>query len=52
MEKKMTQVEELKEENKSLRETCEILSDSDTMKSIEISVKQITQGKFIPLAKL
>lgn len=45
-------MEYLKKENKALKETCEILSDQETMKSIKTSLKQILKGKHIPLSKL
>jgi len=42
----------LLKENKSLRETCNILSDQNVMKDIQKSLKQIYKGKFSPLSKL
>lgn len=44
--------EKLKQEVKQWKETCEIMCDKDTMESIKISLKQIAQGKGIPLSQL
>ena len=35
-----------------LRETCEILTDKETMKGIQKSMEQIAEGKTIPLKEL
>ena len=48
----IVQMEKLKIENKSLRETCEILADEDIMNSIKKSLKEIAEGNSIPLEKL
>jgi len=40
------------QEIKYWKETCEILKDQNIMKSIEKSLKQISEGKGIPLSKL
>lgn len=50
--KKMTKEKKLKQEVKQWKETCEILSNKDIMKSIQISLKQIAEGKGIPLSQL
>ena len=52
MVRKMTQEQKLKHEVKKWKETCEILSDKNIMKSIQVSLKQIAQGRGIPLAQL
>lgn len=48
----MRQISKLKEENKLLKETCEVLSDRKIMKELKASLQQIRVGKFIPLSKL
>lgn len=45
-------LEKLKAENKSLRETCEILADKSLLEEIKLSLKQIKEGKGIPLSRL
>lgn len=50
--KKPTKEKKLKQEIKSWKETCEILSNKKLMKSIEKSLKQISKGRGIPLSKL
>ena len=52
MEKKMNKEQKLKQEVKQWKETCEIMSNKDIMKSIQISLKQIAEGKGIPLSQL
>jgi len=52
MERKMSKEKKLKQEIKQWKETCEILSNKDVMKSITISLKQIAKGKGIPLSQL
>lgn len=47
-----TKEEKLKQEVKQWKETCEIVSDKDIMKSIQVSLKQIAEGKGIPLSQL
>ncbi len=44
--------EELDDTEKSWKETCEIMSNQETMKGIKESLKQISEGKAIPLSKL
>jgi len=44
--------QELKEEIASWKETCEILSNQETINSIKISLQQIEEGKEIPLFEL
>jgi len=51
-QKKLSNEQKLKKEIKSWRETCEIVGDKETMNSIQESLKQIAQGKGIPLAQL
>lgn len=48
----MEQIKKLKAENRSLRETCEILADKRLMKDIKKSLKEIKSGKFLTLADL
>ena len=48
----MCAIKKLKTEIKGWKETCEIVSDKTIMKSIQKSLKQISQGKGIPLSKL
>jgi hypothetical protein len=50
--KKITSEQKLRHEIKQWKETCEIVSDRNIMKSIQISLNQIAQGKGIPLAQL
>ena len=49
---KTNKEQKLKQEIKSWKETCEIVSDKDIMQSIQISLKQIASGKGIPLSQL
>ena len=42
----------LKKEIKAWKETCEIIGDKEIMESIKKSLKQIANGKGIPLSKL
>lgn len=52
-EQKLKQeIRQLKQEIRQWKETCEIVRDKDIMKSIQISLKQLAQGKGIPLAQL
>jgi len=46
------EIERLRAENRALKETCEILADTDLMQDIKKSMRQIRQGKVIPLSKL
>mgnify|MGYP001501973646 CR=1 FL=1 len=48
----MDKIDKLKIENKALKETCDILGDQEVMKDIKKSLKQICEGKFVPLSKL
>ena len=41
-----------KKEKRAWRETCDILSDEETKKSILISLQQFSEGKGIPLSQL
>jgi len=50
--KETNKEKKLKQELKSWKETCEIVSNKEIMKSIEKSLKQIAEGKGIPLSKL
>ena len=50
--KKLSEKAKLKQEIKRWKETCEILSDKNIMKSIQVSLKQIVEGKGIPLSQL
>ena len=52
MVKKMNKEEKMKEEIKSLKETCEIMSDPVTMRGIAISMQQIEKGQTKPLSEL
>lgn len=44
--------QKLKQEVKQWKETCEIIGDKEVLKSIQVSLKQISQGKGIPLSQL
>ena len=46
------QNETLKKERDSWEETALVLGNNDAVKSIQISMKQIAEGRGIPLAKL
>jgi len=48
----MNKIRKLEQENKALRETCEILSDEKVMREIKDSLEQIRKGKFTPLNEL
>jgi hypothetical protein len=48
----MDKIKQLKREIKSLKETCEILADKKILGSMQKSLKQISEGKGIPLSKL
>jgi hypothetical protein len=50
--KKIMLEQKLKQEVKRWKETCEIVGDKNIMRSIQISLHQIAQGKGIPLAQL
>jgi len=50
--KMKTQFKKAKLENKYLRETCEVLADKRILADIQISLRQIREGKGIPLSKL
>lgn len=50
--KKLSKEEKMKQEIKAWRETCEILSNEKIMRSIQKSLKQISEGKEIPLSRL
>jgi len=45
-------IKKLKEEIKQLIETCEIMSNPQTMKGIAISMRQISNGQTEPLSEL
>ena len=45
-------IEKIKEERDSWRETALVAGSPEVMKSIELSLKQISSGKAIPLAQL
>jgi len=45
-------IRRLELENKTLKETCDILSDEKVMKDIQNSLKQISAGKGILLSQL
>ncbi|MFP4402413.1 MAG: hypothetical protein ACLFPL_04235 [Candidatus Nanoarchaeia archaeon] len=45
-------IRELKQENESLKRTCEILSDSQAIHSIQQSLKEIREGEYITLDEL
>lgn len=47
-----TKENKLQIEVKQWKETCEIMADRDIMKSISVSLKQIANGKGIPLEQL
>lgn len=49
---KKNKIIKLKEENKILKETCEVLSDERLLKDINLSLKQIREGRGMPLSKL
>ncbi len=44
--------EELHDNEKSWKETCDIMCDKETMEGIEKSMQQIREGKTIPLSEL
>ncbi len=44
--------ERLQQEVKSWKETSEILGDKNILKSIQVSLKQIANGKGIPISQL
>ena len=46
------EIERIKKERDSWKETALVAGDSEIMKSIELSLKQISSGKAIPLAQL
>ena len=48
----MSKLEKLKAENQSLKETCEILSDSKAMKDIKKSLGDISKGDYISISEL
>lgn len=45
-------LKKLKRENKSLKETCEILSDNKLLKDIKRSLNEIEKGKYIRVSDL
>jgi hypothetical protein len=49
---KQNMEKKLRQEIKQWKETCEIVSDKDIMKSIQVSLKQIAEGKGMPLSQL
>ena len=49
---KESEMAKIKKENKSLKETCNVLSDSNIMVDIKKSLKQIKKGNYIPLSRL
>lgn len=48
----MAELKRLKDENKSLKETCEILADKKVLGGIKKSLKEIELGKSIRLSDL
>jgi hypothetical protein len=42
----MRKVDRLKQENRSLKETCEILSDSKAINDIKKSLKEVHKGEY------
>lgn len=46
------EIEKLRDERDSWKETALVASNPKIMKSIEISLKQISSGQAIPLAQL
>ena len=44
--------EELHDNERSWKETCDIMCDKETMEGIEKSIQQIREGKTIPLSEL
>ena len=46
------EIEKIKEERDSWKETALVSADPEVMKSIELSLKQISSGQAIPLAQL
>jgi len=48
----MNEMEKLKIENNSLKETCEILSDSKAVNDIKKSLRKISKGEYISLSEL
>ena len=49
---KKPKIEKIKRENKALKETCEVLADKRILDSINSSLRQIRDGRGIPLSKL
>ena len=45
----MGKTEQLMKENKSLKETCEILSNTDIMRDIKKSLDDINKGRYTKL---
>ncbi len=52
MRQKLSNEKKLKQEVKSWKETCEIVSDKQIMQSIQKSLQQIAQGQGILLSQL
>jgi hypothetical protein len=52
MNKKQNREQELKQKIKQWKETCEIVGDKEIMNSIQVSLKQIAEGRGIPLSQL
>lgn len=52
MEQKISKEQKLEQEVKQWKETCEIVSNPKTMRSIAISLQQIKKGKTKPLSML
>ena len=50
--KQIKSIKKLKEENRALKATCEILADREILEGIQKSLEQIRQGKGIPLHRL
>lgn len=48
----MVEIERIKQERDSWKETALVTGDSKVMQSIEKSLKQIASGEAIPLAQL
>jgi cell division protein FtsB len=48
----MNELEKLKKENNSLKETCEILANGEAIYDIKNSLKEISRGDYISIDKL
>ncbi len=45
-------IKRLRNEINTLKETCEVLADEKLLEDINHSLKQIREGRYIPLSKL